>query len=449
MKNGRETFSSNYGFILSCIGAAVGLGAVWKFPYTVGQYGGGAFLLIFLIALMVIATPILMIEFAIGRKTKLNYQGALKKLFPGKKWYLIGIVGLVALIIVLSFYMGVSGWTLAYLFKSIMGSYASLPAEEIANNFGEFLNSPVEILFWQLTMTVCTGVIVAKGIQNGIEKVSKVLIPMLLIMIIVLGVKAITLPGAQAGLEFYLKPDFGALSVEGILAAIGLAFFTLGVGTGNLVIFGSYLDSSRTVASSTFIVVLSQVFVAILMGFIIFPGVFAYGVEPSSGPPLVFITLPIIFAQMDFGMFFAILFYLLLFFACLTSTIAILEAIVGYFVDEWKWARKKTVFITLTGIYLIGVFQMLSFGPLSDVTIFGKTIFDLSDYIVTNILLPGGGLALLIFTGWMWKPKLLFDEINIGKGIKMDYRSFHITVKFIAPIALLIVYLQLLGIIKV
>ncbi|MEK4486149.1 sodium-dependent transporter [Psychrobacillus sp. FSL H8-0484] len=442
----REQWSSSLGFILASIGGAVGLGAVWKFPYTVGQYGGSAFLIVFLIVLMLIATPLLMIEFAIGRKTKLNYQGALKLLFPGKKWYLIGMIGLIVLITVLSFYLGVSGWTIAYLFKSLFGTYAGDAPTEVANSFGSFLNSPFEVLFWLLVMTVLTGLVVLKGVQKGIEKVCKILIPLLLIMIVILSIKAISLPGAALGLEFYLKPDFSAISFESILAAIGLAFFTLGVGAGNLVIYGSYLDNKRTIGSSTFIIVLGDALVAILMGFIIFPAVFAFGIEPTAGPPLVFITLPIIFAQMKFGMLFAVIFYLLLIFACLTSTIAILEAIVGYFVDEWKWSRRKTVVISLTGIYILGVFQMLSFGPLSHLTLFNMTIFEFSDYLVTNILLPGGGLALLIFAGWMWKPKMLLDEINIGEGFKIN-KYYKITVRYLAPIALAIVYLQLLGII--
>lgn len=448
MNKDREQWSSSFGFIVASIGAAVGLGAVWKFPYTVGQYGGAAFLIVFLIVLFLIATPILMIEFAIGRKTKLNYTGALKSLFPGKKWYLMGIIGLIVLTIVLSFYMGIAGWSVAYLFKSIFGSYSGSSPDDIANSFGAFLNNPIEILFWQLIMVLATGFVVVKGIKNGIEKACKILIPMLLVMVVGLAIRAIMLPGAGAGLEFYLKPDFSAITPEAILAAIGLAFFTLGVGAGNLVIYGSYLDNKRTIGSSTFVIVIGDILVALLMGFIIFPSAFAYGVEASAGPPLVFITLPIIFAQMQFGMVFASIFYLLLFFACLTSTIAILEAIVGYFVDEWNWSRKKTVILSLTGIYILGIFQMLSFGPWSDKTLFGKTIFDLSDYLVSNILLPGGGLALLIFAGWMWKPKMLLDEINTGNGLKLNL-FYTITVKYIAPIALTIVYLQLLGIIKI
>ncbi len=447
MKNEREQWSSSFGFIVASMGAAIGLGAVWKFPYTVGQYGGAAFLIVFLIVLFLIATPILLIEFAIGRKTKLNYTGALKVLFPRKKWYLMGIIGLIVLTIVLSFYLGISGWSIAYLFKSISGSYSGAAPGDIATNFEVFLNNPLEILFWQLIMVLATGFVVIKGIKDGIEKACKILIPLLLIMVIALAIKAITLPGAQAGLDFYLKPDFTAITPEAILAAIGLAFFTLGVGAGNLVIYGSYLDNKRTIASSTFIIVIGDILVALLMGFIIFPSAFAYGIEPSAGPPLVFITLPIIFAQMQFGMIFASIFYLLLFFACLTSTIAILEAIVGYFVDEWEWSRKKTVIISLTTIYILGIFQMLSFGPWKNVTMFGMTFFEISDYLVTNILLPGGGLALLIFAGWMWKPKMLLDEINIGGGIKIN-KFFIITVKYIAPIALTIVYLQLLGVIK-
>ncbi|GAA0179500.1 sodium-dependent transporter [Clostridium sediminicola] len=443
----REQWSSRLGFVLASIGGAIGLGNVWKFPYTAGKYGGASFIVVYLIALIFIATPLLITEFAIGRKTKLNYTGALKKLFPGKKLYLFGIVGVIVLVILLSFYFGVAGWTIAYFFKSIFGTYAGAAPDQVGSQFGAFLNNPMELFFWQFLMVVITGFIVVKGIQSGIEKVCKILLPILFIMIIGLVIKAVSLPGAGAGLEFYLKPDLKALTPEAILAAIGQAFFTLGVGCGNLVIYGSYLNRKKTIASSSMMVAMGDTLAAILMGFIIFPAVFAFGIEPSAGPPLVFITLPIIFAQMKFGMIFGAIFYLLLFFACLTSTICILEAIIGYFVDEWGWNRKKTVFIGCSFIFTLGIFQMLSFGPWADAKLFGKTIFELSDYLITNILLPGGGLFMLILAGHIMNTSELLEEINIGEGMKVK-NYYKITIKYIAPIAVTVVFLQLLGIIK-
>ncbi len=447
LENQREQWSSRMGFVLASIGGAIGLGNVWKFPYVTGRYGGASFLVIYLISLMFIATPILITEFAIGRKTNLNYAGALKKLMPGTKWYLLGIVGVIALVIVLSFYFGIAGWAIAYLFKSLTGSYAGASSQQIVANFGAFMNSPLELFFWQFIMVAITGFIVIRGIKGGIEKVCNVLLPLLFIMIIGLAIKSVTLPGAGAGLEFYLKPNFSALTPEAILAAIGQSFFTLGVGCGNLVIYGSYLDKKKTITSSALMVSLGDTMAALLMGFIIFPAVFAFGVEPTLGPPLVFITLPIIFAKMKFGMVFGTLFYLLLFFACLTSTMCILEAVVGYCVDEWKWNRKKTVIASSILIFVLGMFQMLSFGPWQDVTIFGKTIFDASDFLVNNMILPGGGFIMLVLVGWVWKPKLLLDEINLGEGFKIN-KYYTYGVKYIGPLALITVFLQLVGIIK-
>lgn len=447
LKKGREQWGSRMGFVLASVGGAIGLGNVWKFPYTVGKYGGAAFLIVYLIALFLIGIPILMTEFAIGRKTKLNYTGALKQLLPGKKWYMFGIVGVIVLIIVLSFYFGVAGWTLAYFFKSILGSYAGASPGEVGAQFGNFLNSPFELFFWQFAMVFLTGLIVIKGIKGGIEKVSKILLPLLFVMIVGLGIKSITLEGASAGLDFYLNPDFSALTAEAVLSAIGQAFFTLGVGAGNLVIYGSYLDNKNTIGSNTVMVSLGDTLAAVLMGFIIFPAVFAFSIEPSMGPPLVFITLPTIFAQMNFGMFFATIFFLSLFFACLTSTICILEAIVGYVVDEWKWERKSAVIKISAFIFTLGLFQMMSFGPWADFKIFGKTIFEFSDYLVTNILLPGGGLFIAILAGYILKTSDLIEEINIGEGFKVN-NYYKITVKYIAPILVTIVYLQLLGIIR-
>ncbi|MEG1338813.1 MAG: sodium-dependent transporter [Cetobacterium sp.] len=440
----RESWGSNLGFILSSIGGALGLGAIWKFPYTVGANGGAAFLIIFLIALFLIATPILILEYAIGRKTKLSYISALKELFPKKSYYMLGYVGLLVITIVLSFYLGVSGWSLAYLYKSLTSSYSNLSPQEITKSFSTFLNSPLELIFWQFIMTFVTCIIVIKGIRNGIEKICTILLPFLFIMIIGLAIKSSLLPGAEKGLEFYLKPDFSLINFNSIINAVGLAFFTLGVGSGNLVVYGSYLNKNKTITHGTIAVVFGDILAAILMGLIIFPSIFAYNIEPTAGPPLVFIALPIIFSKMDYGMIIGSIFYLLLFFACLTSTICILEAIVSYFVDELKWKRKTTVFFCSIVIFIIGVFQMLSFGPLSDFLIFDKTIFEFSDYLVTNILLPGSGLLMVLIFGWKTNTDDMIAEINDGSGIKIN-NYYKITIKYFSPIFLLLVYLQLLG----
>lgn len=444
----REQFGSRIAFVLASMGGAIGLGNIWKFPYLVGRHGGAAFIVIYLLALVFIGTPVLMTEFAIGRKTKTSYTSALKQLLPGKKWYLLGIIGVIALILTLSFYGGIAGWTVAYLLKTVTGAYKGMDAGEIGAMFGSFSADPVQMVLWLAVMLLITTVIVLRGVKGGIEKVCNVLLPIMFIMIIFLAIRSILLPGAEAGLEFYLIPDFSSLNAETVMAAIGQAFFTLGVGAGNLVIYGSYLDHKKTITSSTLMVAIGDTCAAVLFGLIIFPSAFAYNIEAGMGPPLVFITLPAIFAQMKFGMVFATIFFVMLFFACLTSTICIMEAIVGYLVDELKIPRKKAVWIVAAIVFVIGSIMMMSFGPLADVLIFGKTIFDFfNDTVVSAILLPLGALLMVLLVGWVLKPKDLLDEINIGEGMKVN-RYYTVTVRYLAPIAIICMFLQLIGVIR-
>jgi neurotransmitter:Na+ symporter, NSS family len=443
----RSQWSSRFGFVLASVGGAIGLGNVWKFPYVTGKYGGASFLIVFLIALVFIAIPVLMTEFAIGRKTQLNYTGAIKKLMPGTNWHWLGIMGVLALVLIMSFYFGIAGWTLAYFFKSIAGSYAFDDQSLIVAEFTGFLNSPFTLLFWQFVMVAMTAYIVIQGINSGIEKICRILLPLLFIMIVGLAIRACTLPGAMAGIEFYLKPDWSKLNGEAILAALGQAFFTLGVGCGNMVIYGSYMKRDKTIGSSTVMVAGGDTLAAILMGFIIFPAAFAFQINPEvAGPPLVFMTLPTVFAQMNYGMVFGAAFYLCLFFACLTSTMCILEAVVGYLIDEWQLPRTKATLRVCTVVFILGTFQMLSFGTLSDFTILDKTIFELSDYFVSNILLPVGGLMMTIFAGYWWKD-LLLEEINKGDGIKIE-KLYVVCIRYLVPLAVLGIFLQQIGVIN-
>lgn len=444
----REQFASRLTFVLASMGGAIGLGSIWKFPYVVGQYGGAAFIIVFLLALFFVAIPILITEFAIGRKTQTSYTSALKVLFPEKKWYILGVIGVITLTLTLSFYSGIAGWTIAWLLKSVTGEFSGMNSGQIAGIFQNFITNPFQVILYLFMMLALTTFIVMRGVKQGIEKACNILLPVLFILIIFLAIRSVLLPGAEKGLIFYLRPDFSSLTGEAIMAATGLAFFTLGVGCGNLVVYGSYLDKQNTLGSSAIIVAFGDTLASILFGFIIFPAAFAFNINAGLGPPLVFITLPAIFAQMKFGMLFAALFFLLLFFACLTSTICIMEAIVGYAVDEWKIKRKKATLAVAIIVFILGSVMMLSFGPLSSLLIFGKTIFDFAnDTLVTTVLLPLGGLFMLIVIGWILKPNLLLHEVNIGEGMKINH-YFIITVKYIAPIAIVIMFLQLTGVIN-
>lgn len=439
----REQFGSRIAFVLASMGGAIGLGNVWKFPYMVGKYGGAAFIVVYLIALLFIGAPILMTEFAIGRKTGNSYTSALKILRPGTKWHYVGIIGVIALVLTLGFYGGIAGWTVAYLFKSIAGTFTGMSADQVGGVFGTFITDPVQVILWLAVMIGITTFVVMKGVNGGIEKVCNILLPVLFIMIVALAIRSVMLPGSGAGVEFYLKPDFSLITGEVVVAAVSQAFFTLGVGCGNLVVYGSYLDKSKTIGSSTLMVAIGDTMAAVLFGFIIFPACAAYGIEGSMGPPLVFITLPAIFAQMKGGTIFATVFFLLLFFACLTSTICIMEAIVGYAVDEWKIERKKATIGVAVVEFVVGALMMLSFGVLSGISIFGRSIFDFTnDVLVSAILLPLGGLLMVLLVGWVLKPKAILDEINIGDGIKFN-KYYTVTIKYIAPIAIIAMFIQL------
>lgn len=435
----RPQWATRLGFILASVGGAIGLGNVWRFPYVTGQYGGASFLLLFFAALLLVALPLLIVEFGLGRATRRNYTGALKQLLPDSSWYLVGIMGVVAMVLILSFYFGISGWTLAYLFKSVSGSYASLPTEGLKAEFQHFLNSPLELLFWQSVIVLITGSIVARGVNNGIESAAKFLLPLLFLMIVGLVVRSVTLPGASAGIEFYLKPDWSKLTPDAVLAAFGQAFFTLGVGVGNLAIYGSYLNRQRTIASNAGVVAGGDTLAAFLMGLLIFPAAMAFGINPEvAGPPLVFLTLPAVFMNMEYGLALASLFYLCLFCACLTTTICILEGIIGYTIDEWGWSRVKSVTLVCLLISCLGVPQMLSFGPWSDKLLFNRTVFELVDFLVSSIILPLGGLVMSLLAGWILKDKLI-QEINSGTGVRVG-KGLLICLRFIAPLAIVLIF---------
>ena len=437
----REQWSSRAGFLIAAVGGAVGLGNVWKFPYVAGQYGGASFLVIYIIALACVALPVLMVELAAGRRTRRAFPGAIKELMPGSSWHLLGVLGVIIFVLVLSFYFGVAGWTLAYLVRSVSGGYAASTPAEISSQFSEFLNSPVELIFWQLVFTFIAGAVVVRGVRKGIEKVCSILLPILFLVIIVLALWAISLPGAEAGLKFYLLPDWSKLNGEAVLAAVGQAFFTLGVGCGGMVIYGSYLDHKQTIASNALIITFGDFAAALLIGLLIFPAAFAFGINPEvAGPPLVFLTLPSVFVQMPYGMVFGTLFYLALAFACLTSTLAILEAVVGYLMDEWRWSRKKAVWATLCVVSLLGLLQSLSFGPWSNFLIFGKNLFELTDALVSTILLPLCGLLTLILAGWFWGNSL-WQEFNIGEGIKSG-SAIIFAIRYVAPLAVAAILVQ-------
>ncbi|OFX83156.1 MAG: Na+-dependent transporter [Bacteroidetes bacterium GWF2_33_16] len=438
----RDSFGSKFGIIAAAAGSAVGLGNIWKFPYVAGENGGGAFLLIYLFFVLLIGVPVMMSEFAIGRKGQKNAYGSFKVVAPGKKWHLIGFMGVIAAFFILAFYSAVAGWTLEYINQSVMHRFAGQSTEQLENTFGSFIAHPYRPIIWQLIFMLLTAGIVIAGVKKGIEKYTKLLMPMLLLLIIVLCIRSLTLPGGNEGLSFLFKPNFDKVTAKTVLFALGQAFFSLSLGMGALITYSSYFGKKENLAITAVEVSMADTLIAVLAGVVIFPAVFAFGIEPSMGPKLVFITLPKIFQQIPGGDFFGAIFFILLAVAALTSTISLMEVVVAFFSEELKITRKKATFIATLSISLLGVLASMSFGALSGFSILGKNIFDTLDYTASNILLPLGGFFIVIFVGWFASDNLIKNELTNEGTLKSKYFPYFIfIVRFIAPIAILAIFI--------
>ena len=439
----RGNWGSRIGFIAAAAGSAVGLGNIWKFPYITGQYGGAAFVIVYLLFVILVCIPVMSSELLIGRLTGKNPVGAFKQLVPQSSWWLVGAMGILAGFIILSFYSVIGGWAISYIFKS--GAYMAAGGENAGAVFGGFITSPVAPLIWHaIFMAICIGIVMA-GVEKGIEKYSKILMPALVVLMLILIIRSITLPGAGAGLSFYLKPDFGKLTGAGILAALGQAFFSLSLGMGCMITYGSYLKKDTNIPTDAYWISGADTAIAFLAGLMIFPAVFAFGLEPGAGPGLTFITVPAVFASMGtIGHLFGIIFFVLLTFAAVTSAISLLEVVTAYFIDEAKWDRKKATVIMGIIIFLIGVPCSLGLGVWSNIKIIaGRDILDSLDFVSSNILLPLGGFLLLIFIGWFWGTDKAIKAGNEGAkgGITLG-SGYAFLVKYIAPIALIIVFIM-------
>ncbi len=445
----RDSFTSKFGVIAAAAGSAVGLGNIWKFPYIAGVYGGAAFLFVYLGFIVAIGLPVMVSELIIGRSSRRNAFGAFKVLAPGSPWRFIGILGVGAAFLILSFYGVVAGWSVEYVILSLENGFSQKTPDEISTIFTTLIEAPIKPVLLQLFFMLLTAVIVVFGIKRGIEKYTKILMPVLVIILLFLCVKSVSLEGAKAGLEFLFKPDFSKLTGDGILSALGHAFFTLSLGMGTLITYGSYIKNDNNLINTAINVTVADTVIAILAGIAIFPAVFAFGIEPSEGPGLIFVTLPNVFHQMPGGYIFSILFFILLSVAALTSSISILEVVVAYFKEEFKWERKKSVIVATVLISILGVLCSLSMGVLSPYAFFGLNIFDLMDWISANLFLPIGGLFIALFVGWYLGRKKVAEEIAKGGKLSGIFLSgFMFLVKIIAPIAIAIVMLNKIGLLK-
>lgn len=446
----REKFGSRLGFLLISAGCAIGIGNVWRFPYIVGQYGGAIFVLIYLFFLIVLGIPIMVMEFAVGRGSEKSVAKSFLVLEPkGAKWHYYSYFAMFGNYLLMMFYTTVGGWMLDYFVKMAKGEFVGLTPEQVGGVFTGMLARPGEMAAW-MVITVLLGMAVcSQGLKNGVEKITKVMMLFLLFIMTILAVRAVTLPGAKEGLEFYLYPSVTRLMENGffevVSAAMGQAFFTLSLGIGAIAIFGSYIDKSRRLTGEAISITALDTFVAFVAGLIIFPSCFAFGVNPGSGPSLVFITLPNIFNAMSGGRVWGSLFFVFMSFAALSTIIAVFENILSFAMDLWGWSRKKAVWINSILIMVLSLPCVLGFNLWSDFAPLGagSTIQDLEDFVVSNNILPLGSLVYLLFCvhkcGWGWDSFL--KEADAGRGIPFP-RWIRFYVTWILPCIVLLLFVQ-------
>ncbi|MGN1008325.1 MAG: sodium-dependent transporter [Butyricicoccus sp.] len=447
----REKFGSRLGFILISAGCAIGLGNVWRFPYITGKYGGAAFVLVYLVFLLILGLPIMVMEFAVGRASQQSAARSFHVLEPkGTKWHLYGYGAMLGNYMLMAFYTTVGGWMLAYFYKMLRGEFVGLTPEQVGGVFNDMLANPLYLTFWMVVTVLVSFLVCSRGLQNGVEKVNKVMMLALLAIMVVLVFRSVTLEGAGEGLTFYLKPDFSKLyEAEGglfetIFAAMGQAFFTLSLGIGALAIFGSYIGRDRSLTGEAISITVLDTFVALMSGLIIFPATAAFGVDAGQGPALIFITLPNIFNRMVGGRIWGALFFVFMSFAAFSTIIAVFQNIVSFGMDLWGWSRKKTILFNLVFVLVISMPCILGFNVWSGFSIphIGG-IQDVEDFIVSNNLLPLGSMIYLLFCtsryGWGWDSFLA--EADAGKGLKFPgwVRGY---VSYVLPVIVLFIFVM-------
>ena len=453
-KKERGNFGSKLGVILASAGSAVGLGNIWRFPYETGNHGGAAFILIYLGCILLLGLPIMIAEFLIGRHSQANTARAYQILAPGTQWRWVGRMGVLAGFLILGYYSVVAGWTLEYIFEAVSNSFAGKTPAEFISSFQSFSSNPWRPALWLTLFLLATHFIIVKGVEKGIEKSSKIMMPTLFIIILILVGCSVTLPGAGKGIEFLLKPDFSKVDGNVFLGAMGQAFFSLSLGMGCLCTYASYFSKNTNLTRTAFSVGIIDTFVAVLAGFIIFPAAFSVGIQPDAGPSLIFITLPNVFQQAFSGIpilayIFSVMFYVLLALAALTSTISLHEVVTAYLHDEFNFTRGKAARLVTTGCILLGILCSLSLGVTKEFTIFGLGMFDLFDFVTAKLMLPLGGLLISIFTGWYLDKKLVWSEITNNGTLKVPtYKLIIFILKYVAPIAISVIFINELGLLK-
>jgi neurotransmitter:Na+ symporter, NSS family len=455
--NKRESFSSGFAVFFATLGSAVGLGNIWKFPYLAGQNGGGAFVLTYLICVLLIGIPIMVSEFYIGRKTRKNAVGAFDTLKAKPYWKSIGVMGIVASFFIMFFSSAVAGWVYSYVYKSIKGDFLSLATQNIGeatktvnSQFGATVGSLIPPIFWQFIVMLVVSSILIAGVKNGIERITKTLMPVLFVLIIICVIRALMLPGAGAGLSFLFHVDFHKLSAPVILSALGLAFFKLSLGMGTMITYGSYFTKETNLVNTSLRVAISDTLISLLAGLAIFPVVFSFGMKPTDGPSLLFNTIPLVFSKIPFGNILLIAFFVLTSIAATTAMISLVEVPVAYLCEEKGMKRYKAVLLTTGIIFFVGMLTVHPKSLLGGTIFMGKGFFGWFDYLSSNILLPFGGLLIALFVGYIVKPVDFKNELTNNETLSYHTVAgiFRFIVRFITPALLLLVFLNSVGILK-
>lgn len=438
----RENFNSRLGMLLAMVGSAVGLGNIWRFPYLVGEYGGAAFIILYIVFVFLLSMPILLSEFIIGRFSRLNAYGAYDKVAPNTLWRYVGFLSVLSPFLIIAYYDVVGGWSMHYFFQACSFSFTSMCDNDIATMFSRYISSPFAPLFGMGLFLAMTCLVVQFGVQSGIEKFGKIMMPLLFFVIIGIVIWVMTLPGASEGVKYLFKPDFSKVTGKTLVAAMGQAFFSLSLGCGTMLTYASYAKKSDNILKSSLQIAFADLLFAVLASCMILPGVFAFGVDPGEGPGLIFQTLPMMFASMPMGSIVAIFFFLAVLIAALTSTISMLEVTIAYLVEEHKMSRKLASSSCFAVLLVLGVLCSLSFGPLSNFKIFGFVIFDAFDGLAANILMPFGGILACLFVGWkMKKPDVFAELTNEGslRFVSKIYPLIYFFIRIVAPVGILVV----------
>jgi NSS family neurotransmitter:Na+ symporter len=446
-KKMRDGFTTNLGVIAATLGSAVGLGNIWKFPYLTGVNGGAAFIIIYLLCTLLVGLPVMITELTLGRSARADAVTSLQKLAPKTPWWLVGAAGMLSSFLILSFYSEVAAWVFAYIFKAAGGILSSTDPQVTSQAFVDMVTSPGQSLIWQWIVLAWISIIIIAGVSKGIERMTKRLMPCLFCLLILVCIRSLTLPGAAQGLEFLFKPDFSKVTGATVLTALGLSFFKLSVGMGTMTTYGSYFRADQNIPGTATRVMLADVLVSILAGLAIFPAVFAFGFSPDAGVNLLFITIPAVFTSMPFGKFFMVIFFILTAIAATGAMISLLEVPVAFFSERLQWSRAKATLVGLIGLVSLGATAALSNSTMADFKLFGLTMFDLLDYVTSNVLLPLGGLFLCLFIAWKWGFENIKDEASnhglLDNGTAIS--AYYVVAKYITPILVFIVLLNGLG----